>query len=145
MSDNESTLRKLASEVKSTIIGGTPSDLESAIPSARRLAEEVVEALSFGNLTGALLQQPLVSKLSGELSNMLESKPADLYSVFKSLGIVSEVQDAIGVDQIINNAILKRNEELYLAEINKDTQYLIVDLVNLIADKDIFGQVIDEF
>jgi hypothetical protein len=76
---------------------------------------------------------------------MLESKPADLYSVFKSLGIVSEVQDAIGVDQIINNAILKRNEELYLAEINKDTQYLIVDLVNLIADKEIFGQVIDEF
>lgn len=61
VSDNESTLRKLASEVKSTIIGGTPSDLESAIPSARRLAEEVVEALSFGNLTGALLQQPLAS------------------------------------------------------------------------------------
>jgi hypothetical protein len=54
-------LRKLASEVKKTIIGGTPSDLESAIPSTRRLSEEVVEALSFGNLTSALLLQPMAS------------------------------------------------------------------------------------
>lgn len=65
---------------------------------------------------------------------MLESKPGDLYNIFMSQSIVSDVKGSINVDQIILDAILKRNEELYQAEINKDTQYLIVDLVNLIAD-----------
>ena len=65
---------------------------------------------------------------------MLESKPGDLYNIFMSQSIISDVKGSINVDQIILDAILKRNEELYQAEINKDTQYLIVDLVNLIAD-----------
>jgi hypothetical protein len=56
-SENDSTLRKLASEVKETIENGTPQSIAQDLDSSvRRLLSEVGEnkAISFGDLTGAL-------------------------------------------------------------------------------------------
>lgn len=70
---------------------------------------------------------------------LMAAKPAELGSTFSSLEVVSEVKDTMNVDQIISDATTKRNLELYEAEINKETQFLILDFYTLIASKPLFG------
>ena len=76
---------------------------------------------------------------------LLNSKPADLASTLDSLAFVSEVKNTMAVDQLVETAVMKRNEELYDMEMNKETQFLILDLHSLLAAKPLFGKVLNEF
>jgi hypothetical protein len=75
----------------------------------------------------------------------MDAIPADLYNLWSSLNFVGEIKESMQVGPIYENATIKRNEELYQAEINKDDYLLFVDLLTLVSNKPIFGQVISEF
>lgn len=100
-------------------------------------AEE--EPISFEKLISALANLPFLGQLRSEFWNLLAAKPGDLANVLGSLTIVNEIKNSMNVTQIIDSAVVKRNEELFDAEMDKETQHLIIDFYSLIAAKPLFG------
>lgn len=143
-STETSIVRKIASEIERTILVGdssaTDTASESSATSRRRLsmaAEE--EPISFEKLISALANLPFLGQLRSEFGNLLAAKPGDLANVLGSLTIVNEIKNSMNVTQIIDSAVVKRNEELFDAEMDKETQHLIIDFYSLIAAKPLFG------
>jgi hypothetical protein len=143
-SASDSLLRKIASEIEKIIeTGKIPEDVPGT--GRRRLSEASEELLSFTDLSNAIQDEPLISELLSEILSLMNAKPSDLYDLWSNLNFIGEVKESMNVGPIYENATIKRNEELYQAEINKDDYLLFVDLLNLVSNKPIFGQIISEF